>query len=239
MECWAAILGDCDDIPSREHYISDSIFEGETITAFGLPWCNDKPISIGLGAATAKILCRKHNQALSDFDNEASKLSKFITLNIFDRPLVDDTTELNGRIIEKWSLKTLFNLGWLGALDRPSFTRLTPPRPIVECLFSGAHVPEGAGLYLVSGGLTNENYKTGLAWGSVRNHQTQKVLGMTFTFNGLRFVVSLLPTPGEEKIRMNGVVDGFDYGSANVTYRPRNITFGSNTAGRKIINLVW
>jgi hypothetical protein len=239
MECWAATLGTCGGGPSREHYITDGIFEGETINAFGLPWCIDEPLSIGLAAATARILCKRHNEALSDLDNEASKLSKFITLNVFAQPLVDDTTTLDGRLIEKWALKTLFNLGYLGALDRPTFARLLPPADIIGCLFSDATVPEGAGLYLLSGGMTNEDYKTGLAWGPIRNHETRKVLGMTFTFNGVRFVVSMLPVRAEDRIRANGVVDGFDYGATNITYRPRNIILGSSSAGKKTINLSW
>lgn len=73
MECWAATLGTCAGGSSREHYITDGVFEGEMINAFGLPWCSDEPLSIELAAATARILCKRHNKALSDFDNEASK----------------------------------------------------------------------------------------------------------------------------------------------------------------------
>jgi hypothetical protein len=162
-----------------------------------------------------------------------------MTANIFDEPLINATTTLDGRLLEKWSLKTLLNLGYLGALDRPSFSRLAPPLEIVECLFSTKTVSEGAGLYLVSGGLTNENYKTGLAWSAVRNQETSKILGMGFSFNGLRFVVNLLPIRAERKIKGMGLTGGFDYASASVTYRPNNIIFGSSDAGRKMINLVW
>jgi hypothetical protein len=70
--------------------------------------------------------------------------------------LADDTTTLDGRLIEKWALKTLFNLGYLGALDRPTFARLLAPADIISCLFSDAPIPEGAGIYLLSGAMTNE-----------------------------------------------------------------------------------
>ena len=239
MECWAKDLGNCGGATSREHYISDGIFDGQSITAFGLSWCSEAPVSIGLASATAQILCKRHNEALSDYDDEASKLSRFMTTNIINAPRADEATTLKGPLLEKWSLKTLLNLGFLGALDRPLFTRIEPPLEIVQCLFRNIPVPEGAGLYLVSGTLTTESYKVGLAWNAIRNRETSKVFGMAFTFNGLRFVVSLLSSRGEDKIKSLGVTNGFDYASANVTYRPHNITLAGGNAGRKTIHLVW
>jgi hypothetical protein len=106
MECWASILGGCGGGSSREHYISDGILDGRTVNAFGLEWCKDAPKTIGIASATAKILCKIHNEALSPFDAEASKLSQFLTANVWDDPLKTDTITLSGPFIEKWALKT-------------------------------------------------------------------------------------------------------------------------------------
>src|SRR3954469_10804919 len=103
MECWASCLGDCGEGASREHYISEGVFDGELITAFGLPWCSDHPATIGLGSAVAKILCRKHNSALSDFDGEAAKLSRFLFANIIERPLDEGNVRIQGVRLEKWA----------------------------------------------------------------------------------------------------------------------------------------
>src|SRR5438128_1034101 len=89
--CWAASLGDCSDKQSREHQISKGLFTSPTVTVQGFPWCMDAPITIGIGAATAKILCKHHNELLSDLDAAAgdafSILKKAIELSDFRNTL--------------------------------------------------------------------------------------------------------------------------------------------------------
>ena len=70
MSCWASSLGDCGGGISREHIISASQFDEETITLQCLPWCKE-PKTIGLASLVAKNLCRDHNTALSPVDEEA------------------------------------------------------------------------------------------------------------------------------------------------------------------------
>ena len=62
-------LGNCGGGWTREHYISDGIFDGEMVTAFGLHWCKDKPMQIALRTGVSKILCKTHNEALSPYDS--------------------------------------------------------------------------------------------------------------------------------------------------------------------------
>ena len=239
MDCWASCLGDCGGGLSREHYISDGIFDEEAITAFGLSWCNEKPLTIGLSSAVSKILCKKHNEAFSPFDSEAAKLSRFLSANILDDPLAHNEVTLDGALLERWSLKTLLNLGYIGALDQENFVQLQPPPEIVKSLFQNAEVPDGIGLYFVTGSISNEGYKNELSWDAIRIVSNANVLGMTFTFNGIRFVVSIVPVRLEEKIAKMGLVKGVDYSRAKIIYRPPEIVFTSNTAGRKVINLKW
>jgi hypothetical protein len=80
-------------------------FDGYVVTAFGLEWCKDAPKSIGVANVTAKILCKTHNEALSDFVGEAPKLSRFLTANIWDNPLKSDRTTLSGALLERWALR--------------------------------------------------------------------------------------------------------------------------------------
>jgi hypothetical protein len=53
---------------SGEHRVSKSLFDGDSISVHGFSWCKEKPVTIPLLAATAKILCITHNNALSDVD---------------------------------------------------------------------------------------------------------------------------------------------------------------------------
>src|SRR5579862_8503717 len=76
MSCWAASLGGCGGGASREHMVSASQFDTETITVQGLPWCRDAPKTIGLASLVAKNLCRDHNKALSPVDKAAMKFKR-------------------------------------------------------------------------------------------------------------------------------------------------------------------
>jgi len=240
LECWASCLGDCGQGPSGEHYVGDGIFDHRIINVFGLPWCKDRPVKIGLGNAVSKILCRTHNSALSTYDDEAAKLSRFLSNNILLSPLGNAEVTLNGVLLEKWSLKTLVNLGYIGALDHPAFARVELQDTLVRYLFRDIELKDGVGLYFLTGALSNESYQTGVSWNAIRNLGAGgEIVGMTFTFNGIRFVVSAVPVRAEQHIAAMGNVDGVDYSNAKIFYRPANIVLGSTTAGRKQINLQW
>ena len=240
FECWASGLNNCGLGKSREHYISDGIFDGETITAFGLSWCRHEPLTIGMRSAVAKILCAKHNSALSEYDAEAAKLSKFLVTNILDEPLNESFITLNGQWLEKWALKTFFNLGYMRGLHREQPNRIDPPDHLVQCLFNDQPAADGVGLYFVTSKITNEDFEPGLWWNVIQNHNNlNQIFGMAFTFFGVRFVISILPIRAEDKIAAMGSINGFDYSTAKIVYRPPSIGLTSKTAGLKRIDLVW
>jgi hypothetical protein len=210
------------------------------VNAFGLEWCKDAPKSIGIASATAKILCKTHNEALSPFDAEASKLSRFFTSNVWDNPLKSDTITLSGLLLEKWAIKTCVNLGFIGALDPETHAQIAPDETLVRIVFNRLLPPEGMGLYFIHGKVSNEDYQVGLSWKAIRNRTSEdRVVGMTLVFNGFRFVVSLVPVRAEALLLKMGTVDGFDFALAKIDYRPRNIRMRSETAGEKIIHLTW
>lgn len=240
MECWASILGDCSGPISREHYISNSIFDGEAVTAFGLSWCKSSPVELGLGSATAKVLCRHHNHSLSPFDAEASRLSRFLSEHVQDRPLESAELRVNGHNLEKWALKTFVNLGYLGALDPVEHIRIQPDGLIVRHIFENAPLPGGVGLYFIAGGLSNADFRVGLSWNGIRNLSAGgAIAAMTFTLNEIRFVISAVPGAAEERLREMGAVNGVDYSHSKIAYRPKNIVLRSPTAGEKMVTIDW
>lgn len=239
-DCWASLLADCARGASREHYISDGIFDSQVVTAVGLPWCRDTPVTIGLSSAVAKILCQRHNSALSAFDAEAAKLSRFLQANVLNQPLVDSTIVLKGGLLEKWALKTFLNLGYIRGLHREQPNRLEPQPDLVRYIFENAPVADGVGLYFVSSKISNDNFGTGLWWNVIQNPQRlEEIFGMTFTFFGVRFVISIPPIRAEGKIARLGKMNGFNYSTATVIYRPANIALISSAAGSKQIQLEW
>ena len=240
MECWASALGNCSGSASREHYISDGIFDGESVSAQGLHWCKTAPVEIGLSSAVAKILCKRHNEALSPFDGEASRLSKYLLGSVLDKPLERSELRVDGRLLEKWALKTYANLGYIGALDPVHHTRVTPPPFLVTHIFEDTPLPQGIGLYFVSGKVSNADFRAGVSWTSIRNVAAGgEIVGMTFMLNSVRFVVSAQPGDAAPRLRRVGTVNDFNYAEANITYRPADITFTSPTAGQKQVLLNW
>ena len=240
MDCWANCISGCSNNISKEHYVSNSFFEGTSITAFGLHWCNDKPIKIGLASAVSKILCTTHNNALSPYDSEASKLSAFLNENIRDKPLEHQNIDLNGIYIEKWALKTLFNLGYIGGLDQENFTKLIPPPQLVSYLYNEETAGEGMGLYFISNSINSEEYSNSISWNAIRNIANDgKIIGMTFTLNGLRFIINTQPIRAETLIKNMGTINNVDCSKANIEYHPKIICFKSKTAGTKLINFTW
>ncbi len=240
MDCWASCISGCSNNISKEHYVSDSFFEGTSITAFGLHWCNNKPIKIGLASAVSKILCTTHNNALSLYDSEASKLSTFLNENIRDKPLEHQNIDLNGIYIEKWALKTLFNLGYIGGLDQESFTKLTPPPQLVSYLYDEETAGDGMGLYFISNSINSEEYTNSISWNAIHNVANDgEIIGMTFTLNELRFIINTQPIRAETLIKNMGSINGVDYSNAKIEYRPKIICFKSKKAGTKLINFTW
>src|SRR5688572_20977335 len=68
--CYAAPLQDCDGRPpTREHYISKNLLErfGNGFFVAGLPWL-DSPRALGVNALVGRVLCERHNNALSPLD---------------------------------------------------------------------------------------------------------------------------------------------------------------------------
>jgi len=238
--CWASCLKNCAKGKSREHYISDGIFDGESVTAIGLSWCRHQPKTIAMGKAVAKILCGKHNSALSKFDAEAAKLSMFLVTNVLDEPLKESAICIDGVRLEKWALKTFINLGFIRGLHREQPNRLDPPSHLVRYIFGEEPVADGVGLYFVTSKVSNQDYGPGLWWNVIQNPSNlAQIFGMTFTFFGVRFVISIPPLKAEEKIAGLGLVNGFDYSQANIIYRPPGIELTSTSAGRKRIELEW
>src|SRR5258706_14079565 len=67
-ECWAACLGSCDGVLSREHIVNKSLFISPSVEVTGFPWCKGETKRIGLESLTKRALCVKHNNDLSPLD---------------------------------------------------------------------------------------------------------------------------------------------------------------------------
>jgi len=116
--CWAAHLGGCHEKISGEHIVTQSLFTGKTVIVSGLPWCLSEPKEVGKAGITRNILCRTHNSALSVVDEAAQKSFEVFRQStdlssarqgINAQSLMLKRFRINGRLLERWFLKTVIN----------------------------------------------------------------------------------------------------------------------------------
>lgn len=121
--CWAAALGDCAGKLSREHTISECLFPSGKVTVSGFDWCKGTEKTIGVSGLVRHILCEHHNSALSVLDSEMKTWFEVIRQCAFLNDLRAERREnswdirhfqVDGRLLERWFLKTLINLNFEG-----------------------------------------------------------------------------------------------------------------------------
>ncbi len=72
--CWAKCLGDCRGKITAEHIVTEKIWRGDDIGVFGLPWCREKHLFIGVANFTS-VLSRSDPPVLSKSDPGRRQLS--------------------------------------------------------------------------------------------------------------------------------------------------------------------
>ena len=116
--CYLRDTRNCSEQISREHYMSKAVLEqlGSKLRVSGTPWLQPgETVDTSIGSLTAKILCKRHNEALSPLDSEAS-----LFLSILRGALTDLRRKtlsrkpifhlVNGTALELWMLKVACGL---------------------------------------------------------------------------------------------------------------------------------
>lgn len=116
--CYLKHTNNCSERISREHFISRSVLEiTKTFGLQGLPWQDpsEEVINYGIENLASRILCERHNSALSPLDTMAARTYKII-MQIRDE-LAKPTQYSRGRwfiasgeALELWTIKTLWPL---------------------------------------------------------------------------------------------------------------------------------
>lgn len=156
--CWASCLNDCGGGISREHFFSECLFKGQSVFVQGFDWCMDKPKEIRIETLTGKILCKHHNERLSELDSSACAALE--TIKESDRmrhqriqmPHINwafKQFNIDGRKFERWFLKTLLNVnfGRQAIIGTGSEAPGVVPDHLVRIAFGLEQFLHGAGLY--------------------------------------------------------------------------------------------
>jgi hypothetical protein len=227
--CYASSLGDCSKKLSREHFVSESLLHhlnaNKTLQVSGLPWLTTQKKTVPPDALASKILCQRHNSALSPLDAIAVRL-----FEAFDEGDIsgDEQKSLylfSGHDIERWLLKILCGVAYSGTLRPDRKTDLSIPKQWLEILFGYAAFPQNQGLYVcndighVFGG------PHGLALRAITN--SERLTGLGLLICGYEFILSMSGFP-------NRRFDGRQF-----VFRPFEFYTTDNKHFEKSVVLSW
>ena len=202
ITCWARVLQECNDVQSREHYLSRAIIGSGNVTISGLPFLHGKARAIPGERLVAKILCKRHNELLSPLDAAAGHF--FQVLKAFKKrgimrahgakkPGGIDMYEVAATLVERWMLKTVINVMFERRID-PDIAWY-PPETWVRCAFALRPFPEWCGLYLLTGESSSHN--GALSAIGIRpltkGVDGKELIGAQFQIEELQFVLAMEP----------------------------------------------
>lgn len=227
-KCWAKCLGDCEGKLSNEHLVSEAFYTSNEVTVEGFPWCKNEARKVGLANVTAKILCQKHNNGLSELDSACGHAADVLReqtrlMNIRStRPNVRWTVkryEIDGLKLQRWFLKTLINITYGNELKIGSSSKEAgiPSEDLVKICFGQESFTGRAGLYAVVRVGENINSIDKVTVAPLIKDGERIVAGL-FTFRGPRFILSLDPAGLPERLWPGIVLAGDDWGNSQLNF---------------------
>lgn len=222
-KCFARELGDCSRKISREHFLSKSILElfasDNSIPLEGPAWMKGvtgKMVSIA--SLSSKILCQRHNSALSDIDQEMTRFVSHLT----GKTNESGVRSFDGHVIEKWLLKA--QEGFLASGYAHQDLKGWAASPVaLDVLFGGKQMGQGSGLYFVSGRHQDQQNAVGLF--PLRGPEENSMAGIAVLFSGFPFVY--LPIPPWPRLIES-------IGRLGLHYRPRAINVRHGDVEREV-----
>lgn len=236
-------MNDCGRGLSREHFISEGILrrlntpapgqnEG-ALRVVGLPWLEKGvPQSLPPTALASRILCDRHNSALSPLDTVAGRFFDRLEAAVIfrDEPEGETSNALSifsGLDVERWMLKLLCGLAASGnmSFSRDPQMSFAIPNEWLEILFEDERFPDGQGFYAHADlGHQFETVRGVLVRPLAYDH---RLAGLRLSMQGVEFLLNMLP-PELAHPRLR----------ESYMYRPLELHF-TIPAGEHSIALYW
>ena len=190
--CYARSLNNCSTMISREHYISEGVLKlygKKNALAKGMKWIpkgNQKEISIN--SLTGKVLCNRHNHALSLLDATAIQFFKFFT-----KPWDGEKDEillLSGFELERWMLKMLCGIVASGnATFGKTPQKWQPPRDWLRILYGTDKIEAPAGLHCITGEYQEVTELVQII--PIPSPSSKEPIGLSIVISGIGFIFSM------------------------------------------------
>jgi hypothetical protein len=158
-KCYANLLRDCGHAEAnrsgnpieREHFVSKSLQErfGKPFLLDGLSWATNR-LTMAEEVA-AKVLCARHNRALSPLDSFILKFDDVLVAYRAGRSI--GWLTLDGEDLERWAIKALCGGIASGTVLHRDGRRVPaemPPEPYLRFLFGYNELPPGLGFHYIT-----------------------------------------------------------------------------------------
>ena len=235
--CYLSPTKNCCSTLSAEHYISRNALEefGSRISVSGFPWSGSDPKLISVASLTSKILCKRHNNALSALDTEGGHF--FRSLRPIERDLNRRSLSrkpcfyfVSGEAVELWMLKTLAGMYYARAASSQGSILAENSSFAVNLLvqaLQGLTWERGCGLYIRA--ITNESApaENAIGFAPLTNPSDGRVVGCLMRLVGLEFMTILDPAGAN-----------FEQIVRSYVFRPTNLVFENETRAHVVV-LTW
>ena len=163
VTCWASGIGDCSAKQSVEHYVTRGLWSASAIMISGFNWQNGEAKTLPVATLETKILCKSHNERLSEVDAEATRIFRFIgeALETFQHWQKQQPTkkqvfptryQADGQLFERWCAKTLIDFVCVEKSDTrwhdTGAAVLDPPIDAVNAMYGITTFEHPMGFYL-------------------------------------------------------------------------------------------
>jgi hypothetical protein len=246
--CWSECLGDCSDKISREHIVSRSLFDGESVMVHGFSWCKDEEKEIGLSSLTARILCIKHNNDLSDVDIEGAhafdvlrEMTRLSNVREKMKPRLWHVVRytIDGLLLERWFLKTLINISTNSEYPIGNFAKRAgqPSELLVKIAFGYQAFTGRSGLYLAAHIGQKIDSSDKLIFAPLIKNEDY-IAGGLFSFRGFRFLL-FLDSEGPPE-RLTGIgFPGDDWSNSQLNYHNQKFKLVLGKYLSQLVNIRW
>lgn len=222
--CYAASSNDCSEKLTREHVISAAILrsleQGKKVRVSGLPWMTAPSADLPVQSMTARILCDRHNNALSPLDDTAAKVQAQLradqdALNALrDNPgsaaVASSLTLASGPLLELWLLKTVWG-AMAGGHLKAGGSKITAMNPevnlarLANILFRAEPWPDGWGFYVPSYQSRHDDHASDVGLVPL-TAQSGELYAASVEFGSVRLHLALGVIAGDINHRPGGVI---------------------------------
>jgi hypothetical protein len=248
MDCWARSRGNCCTTQSGEHYVSATLFAGLKIRVRGFSWCKDEDREIPVAKARANILCKHHNERLSELDSAAGDAFRVfksvremedVREAMSPRIWMVKERQIQGDLLERWFLKTMINLIYMQEQETEWYgggSGKLPPSGLVNyCYDDSARLAQPMGLYGIfprGAEIVSRDYLLFQPF-----FYDDKVIAGIFEFRGFHFMLSIWNRPAPDSYaEPYGPIVGTPSGTM---FHPKVFEFRCKNRRSQLVRLKW